>query len=191
MLALMDVLALYRETGAYLEGHYLLASGRHSPTFLQSTTVLQYPEHAERLGRGIAGLFPDAQPDFVVGPAMGGVVLAFTVARALSCRALFAEKDAADGMIVREALTIRSGERFLAVEDVATTGGSLMKATAAAETRGGVCLGVGLIIDRTAQGGQATFRGGLEVRSLARLEFETYPDDDCPLCRQGLPLEKV
>jgi orotate phosphoribosyltransferase len=187
MLALMDVLALYKGAGAYLEGHFLLASGRHTATFLQSTTVLQHPEQAEEIGRGVAALFAEERPDFVIGPAMGGVVLAFTVAKALGCRALFAEKDGAGGMTVRGALTIRPGERFLAVEDVVTTGGSLIKATAAAEARGGVCLGVGLIIDR----GQARFPKNVSVRSLARLEFGSYAKDDCPLCRRGLPLEKV
>lgn len=183
----MDVLALYRAAGAYLEGHFLLASGRHAPKFLQSTTVLQHPEHAERIGRGLADLYAGERPDFVIGPAMGGVVLAFVVAKAFACRALFAEKDGSGGMVVREALTVRSGERFLAVEDVATTGGSLLQAAAAAEARGGLCLGVGLIVDR----GQARFPAGLSVRSLVRLEFESYPANDCPLCRQNLPLEKV
>lgn len=189
---MMDVLSLYRETGGYLEGHFLLASGRHSPTFLQSTTVLQYPEAATAIGRGVADLFrgdlfAGEGPDFVIGPAMGGVVLAFTVADALGCRALFAEKDGAGGMVARDALKIGEGERFLAVEDVTTTGASVTAAIAAAEARGGVCMGIGLIIDR----GQATFPEGLEVRALMRLDLESYPAHDCPLCRRGLPLEKV
>jgi orotate phosphoribosyltransferase len=184
MLGVMDVLSLYREAGAYFEGHFLLASGRHSPKFLQSATVLQYPDKAEQLGAALAALF--GQPaDFVIGPAMGGVVLAHTVAKALSCRALFAEKDGHGGMLVRSAFIIRPGERFYAVEDVVTTGGSLRKTIAAAEAAGAVCLGVGAIIDR----GQATFTPPL--KALAHLTFPSYPAERCPLCQAGLPLEKL
>ena len=181
----MDVLHLYRKTGAYLEGHLLLASGRHSPVFLQSTTLLQYPDHAERVGNALAELFMDTEADFTIGPAMGGVVLAFLVARALHVRALFAEKGGeGGGMTLREAFRITPGERFIAVEDVVTTGGSLQKAIHAAEREGGVCVGRGGIVDR----GLSRFT---DLRTLTRLEFPTYPPDACPLCARGLPLEDV
>lgn len=152
--------------------------------FLQSTTVLQHPKDADAIGAALAELFQDETPDFVVGPAVGGVVLAYTVARALSCRALFAEKDTHGGMFVREAFSVAPGERFIAVEDVVTTGGSLKKAVVAAENEGGVCVGLGSIIDR----GESSLEG---LRALARLEFPTYPPDACPLCDEGVPLERV
>ena len=125
----MDVLELYRSCGAYLEGHYLLASGRHSPKFLQSLKVMQHPEHADALGTALAEQFEGISVDFVIGPAMGGVVLSHTVARALGARALFAEKDGRGEMEVRSAFGVAAGERFLAVEDVVTTGASLSKAS--------------------------------------------------------------
>jgi orotate phosphoribosyltransferase len=188
MLKQMQVLDLYRQQNAYLEGHFLLASGMHTPTFLQSTRVFQYPPHAEAIGCALACLFADVtaehEIDFVIGPAMGGVVLAHAVARALGVRALFAEKDDRGGMSVRSAFEICAGERFLAVEDVITTGASLKKAIAAAERHGAVCCGVGCVIDR----GLSEFSG---LRSLARLEFPTYAPDECPLCREGVPLEEV
>ena len=188
MLKQMQVLDLYREQNAYLEGHFLLASGKHTPTFLQSTRVLQYPRHAEAIGCALARLFADVtaehEIDFVIGPAMGGVVLAHVVARALGARALFAEKDGRGGMNVRSAFEVRADERFLAVEDVVTTGGSLKKAIAAAERHGAVCSGVGCVIDR----GLSDLSG---LRSLTRLEFPTYAPDECPLCREGVPLEEV
>ena len=148
----MNVLELYQQTGAYLEGHFLLASGRHAPKFLQSTTVMQHPIHAETFGKGIASLFE--KPDFVLGPAMGGVVLAHETAKALGCRALFAEKDGQGGMKLREAFKVNPSETFIAVEDVVTTGGSLLKAIRAVEKLGATCVGIGCIINR----GMATFR---------------------------------
>ena len=182
----MDILNLYRETGAYLEGHFLLASGRHSPKFLQSTTVLQYPQHAQTIGAALAQTLDtslEATPSFVIGPAMGGVVLAHTVGSALGCRALFAEKDGAGGMKIREAFEVTDGETFVAVEDVVTTGGSLKKAIAAAEAAGGACVGVGCIIDRGST--------DMDLTALETLSFPTYSADACPLCAEGTPLEDI
>lgn len=179
----MDVLELYQQTGGYLEGHFLLASGRHSPKFLQSTTVMQHPQHAEALGAALAEKFRGTQVDFVLGPAMGGVILAHTVARALGARALFAEKLGKGQMYVRDAFKITPGERFLAVEDVITTGGSLSKAIRAAENEGATCVDIGCLIDR--------LQSKLAPRSLITLDFPTYEPGACPLCQQGVPLEDV
>jgi orotate phosphoribosyltransferase len=186
MLQGVNVLDLYQQTGAYLEGHFLLASGRHAPKFLQSTTVMQHPEHAEAFGKGITALF-NAKPDFVIGPAMGGIVLAHEVAKTLGCRALFAEKDGHGGMMIREAFTVKAGETFIAVEDVVTTGGSLMKAVHAAERAGARCIGIGCIIDR----GTAKLPEHLEFKSLVKLEFASYAPEDCPLCKEKIPLVKI
>jgi orotate phosphoribosyltransferase len=181
----VNVIELYQKTGGYLEGHFLLASGRHAAKFLQSTTVMQHPHHAEAFGRGIATLFK--KPDFVLGPAMGGVVLAHETAKALGSRALFAEKDGHGGMMIREAFKITPGEHFIAVEDVITTGGSLLKAIGAAEALGATCVGIGCIINR----GLATFSPQIIFKSLLTLEFPSYPPEACPLCEQGLELEEV
>lgn len=134
----LDILDLYRQAGAYHEGHFLLASGRHSPKFLQSTTVLQYPQYTEQIGRALAGALRGAGIDaqLVIGPAMGGVVLAYETARHYGTRAIFAEKDGQGGMKIREAFTLQPGETFVAVEDVLTTGGSVLKAVRAAEAAG-------------------------------------------------------
>jgi orotate phosphoribosyltransferase len=182
----VNVLNLYKETGAYLEGHFLLASGRHAPKFLQSTTVTQHPQHAETFGKGIAALF-DKTPDFVIGPAMGGIVLAHEVAKALASRSLFAEKDGHGGMTIREAFPVKPNETFIAVEDVVTTGGSLMKAVHAAEKAGATCLGIGCIIDR----GTAKLPEHLTFKALVRLEFPSYSPEDCPLCKEKIPLVKI
>lgn len=182
----MDVLKLYRETGAYLEGHFLLRSGLHSPKFLQSTTLMQHSIYAEAVGEALGGLFEELELDFVIGPAMGGVVLAFVTAKALGARALFAEKGGEGEMFVREGLTVNPGERFLAVEDVVTTGRSVQRAIQAAENKGAKCVAVGAIIDRS-QG--ADF--GVPFKALTRLEFPTYAPPNCPLCAQGVPLQEA
>lgn len=187
----MDVLALYREAGAYHEGHFLLASGRHSPKFLQSTTVLQYPHLTERIGRALAQKVGEAglSPRLVVGPAMGGVVLAYEVARHLpESRAIFAEKDGQGGMKVREAFRVEPGEPFIAVEDVLTTGGSVLKAVRAVEALGGRCVAVACIVDRRAGEGPLA---GYPLVSLTRLTFDTYAPDEVPEWLAQVPLQEI
>ncbi len=185
----MDVLPLYRQAGAFHEGHFLLASGRHSPMFLQSTTLLQHPAAMQTIGAALAARILEAghRPDFVIGPAMGGVVLAYEVARNLigtlpEVRAIFAEKVVAEAggqasMKIREAFTVTAGQSFVAVEDVLTTGGSVLKAVRATEKYGARCLAIAVIIDRRAQTGPLE---GRPLLSLQELYFETYAPEDVP-----------
>lgn len=186
----MDVLKLYQEAGAYHEGHFLLASGRHSPKFLQSTTLLQYPHLTGQVGEALAQKITDAglSADFVIGPAMGGVVLAYEVGRHLNTRAIFAEKDGQGGMKIREAFSIGEGETFIAVEDVLTTGGSVLKAVLAAEKAGGQCAAIACIVDRRPQDGPL---GGYPLVSLTRLVFDTYPPDAVPAWLAEIPLQEI
>lgn len=181
---------IYRESGALHEGRFLLASGRQSPYFLQSTTVLQHPARVRELALLLADAVraADLQPDFVIGPAMGGVVLAHEVAAALGVRASFAEKDGAGGMTVRGALQVGAGERFLAVEDVLTTGGSVLKAVRAAQARAAEPLAVACIIDRRKDGGEFA---GLPLLSLCAWHFETYPPDALPGWLAERPLQEI
>ena len=183
----MDVLELYRRTGALLEGHFLLRSGMHSPFFLQSAALLQHPLYAEAVGEALGKLFEDEKVDFVIAPAIGGVVLSFVVAKALGARALFAEKDGRGGVPVREGPPVHPGGRGAAPGDGAARGAGVRKAIRAAEARGGVLVGVGAIVDRS--GGRAAF--GVPFRALLALEVPQYPEEACPLCREGVPLEEV
>ncbi len=182
------ILKMYEDTGAMRTGHFLLAAGGHTDRFFQSATVMQFPDSARQLGECIAGLWGDVSIDFVIGPAMGGVILAAITAQFMGVRALFAEKDASgSGMFIRPGMTVRDGERFLAVEDVVTTGTSVMKAIRAAEAAGGVCVGVSAVIDRNE--GETPFP--YPYRPLTSLRVLTYDPDDCPLCQRGVPLEKI
>ncbi len=183
----VDVLQHYRETGALLEGHFLLKSGLHSPYFLQSAAVFQYPEHARALAGALAEKLRPFSPDFVIGPAIGGVVLSFLVAEALGARAIFAEKDEAGGMFIRPGLVVRPGERFVAVEDVVTTGGSVRRAAQAALARGAELVAVGAVVDRSPTPPEF----GVPFLALVRFVPETYTPEACPLCRAGVPLSRV
>jgi len=191
----MDVLSLYQQAGAYHEGHFLLASGRHSPKFLQSTTLLQHPAAMQQIGAALAQKVLEAglRPDFVIGPAMGGVVLAYEVARNLvgtlpDVRAIFAEKDGQGGMKIREAFTVREGQSFVAVEDVLTTGGSVLKAVRATERYGAACLGIAVIIDRREVPGPLS---GYPLLSLKELYFETFAPDEVPAWLAERELQEI
>ncbi len=186
----IDVLEVYKQAGAYHEGHFLLASGRHSPKFLQSTTLLQYPHFTEQIGTALAKKLKTAniQADFLIGPAMGGVVLAYETARHYGTRAIFAEKDGMGGMKIREAFTIKAGETFIAVEDVLTTGGSVLKAVRAAEAAGGKCVGVACIVDRRKGAGDLE---SYPLIALTRLVFDTYLPDEVPEWLAAIELQEI
>lgn len=178
-----EVLALFRATGVLLEGHFRLTSGRHSPVFLQCSQVMQHPRQAEQLGAALAALFADADVAAVIGPAMGGIILAHVTARVLGARALFAEKE--DGrMVLRRGFAVVPGERVLVVEDAVTTGGSAMDVVALARAAGAEVVGIGCLVDRT--GGKLDL--GLPLKSLLRLEVPSYAPEECPLCAAGVPV---
>lgn len=178
-----SVLQLFKESGALLQGHFLLSSGLHSDRYLQCALVLQQPDRAEKLGAALAerlhALSPVA-PDFVIAPALGGVLVSHEVARASGIRGLFAERK--DGeLTLRRGFAIRPGERCYVVEDVVTTGGSTRETMEVVVKAGGIVLAAGSLIDRT--GGKADL--GVPRAALAVLDIPTYSPDQCPLCKSG------
>ena len=178
-------LQIFRETGALLEGHFLLTSGLHSPAYFQCALVLQYPKYAELFCSEIAGHFADRDVDVVVAPAIGGIVVSQEVARLLDVRGIWAERE--DGvMTLRRGLQIQPAERVLVVEDVVTTGGSVKEVVDLVRKLGGNVVGVGAIVDRS--GGKAAFDA--EFFATFSMDVVTYQPEDCPLCEQGLPLVK-
>src|SRR5919109_511794 len=175
-----QTLALYEKTGALMRGHFRLTSGLHSDVYLQSALVLQHPEDAAALGEALAAGFADDRVQTVLAPAIGGILVAHEVARALGVRALFTEREQGV-MRLRRGFTLSAGERCLVVEDVITTGGSTREVVQCVEEHGGVMVGVGSLIDRS--GGTATFP--VKYVPLATLTAATYPPASCPLCRSG------
>lgn len=180
------ILDRFREAGALLDGHFLLSSGRHSPVYLQCALVLQHPDLAEDLCGRLARPFADEGVETVLAPAIGGIVAAHEVARALGARAVFAER-VAGRMTLRRGFGLGQGERVLLLEDVVTTGGSLREVQRLAREAGAEVVAVAALVDRTG-GADAGF--GMPLTALARLEAPTYDPEDCPQCRQGLPLVK-
>ena len=182
-------LDLFRTTGAYLHGHFRLTSGLHSPEYLQCALVLQHPEQAERLGRGLAAA---AEPitgqrvSLVAAPAIGGLIIGHEVARALGARFIFTERDALGRMTLRRGFAVTPGETAVVVEDVVTTGGSTREVVDLLQAAGAGVLAAGSIIDRS--GGQADV--GVRRVALATLNVTSYPPEGCPMCRQGIPVAK-
>lgn len=176
------LLTIFQQTGALLEGHFQLTSGLHSPRYLQCALVLQYPEHAEFVGRALAAKFSDDRVDAVVAPAIGGIIVAHETARAIGARALFTEREAGV-MTLRRGFRLSRGERVLVVEDVVTTGGSTRETIEAVIDADGVVIGAGSMVDRS--GGAVDV--GVRRQSLLTLDVASYDPSECPLCKEGVP----
>ena len=175
-----DVLRLFRESGAFLEGHFRLSSGLHSPGYLQCALVLQHPRHAEALGAAIAAATRPWSPTAVLSPALGGIVIGQEAGRALGVRAIFAERT--DGTLaLRRGFSLSPADRVLVVEDVLTTGGSTRETIDVATAHGATVVGAASIMDRS--GG----RHGLAVpyAALCPMDLPTYQPESCPLCAAG------
>ena len=176
------IIGILKETGVMLEGHFLLTSGKHSARYMQCAQLFQYPKHSRALCELLARRFENV--DLVIGPAMGGIIMAYEVASLLNARNVFTERQ--DGaMVLRRGFEIQKGERVLICEDVVTTGGSVKEVVEIARQAGGDVLGVCSIIDRS--GGKAEF--GCRFESVAKLEIETWEESECPLCKHSKPIK--
>ena len=171
-------------TGALKEGHFLLSSGLHSSRYVQCARLLMHPEHATWAGKELAQRI-DGPVDVVVGPALGGIILAHELARALEVRALFSER-VEDSFALRRGFEIEPGERVVVVEDVVTTGGSAAEVARLVRGLGGEVVQIASIVDRSK--GQARIPAPLVA--LACLDFPTHEPEDCPLCAGGSVAEK-
>jgi len=180
-----EVRKIFEKTGAMLNGHFRLTSGRHSDRYFQCALVLQHPEYCGQLCRELAARFAGEDVEAVIGPAMGGILVAYEVARVLGVRSIFAERENGE-MTLRRGFTIRPGEKLLVVEDVITTGGSVLEVMDVVRKSGGEVAGVGVLVNRS--GGTVDL--GVRTESLLDVPAVSYKPDDCPLCREGLPCVK-
>ncbi len=176
------------ECGAHQRGHFLLSSGLHSGDYLQCALYLAQPRRAARAGGLLAASIRTAElaPDIVVAPAMGGLIIGHETARALELPFLFTER--ADGdMVLRRGFGIAPGQRVVVIEDVVTTGKSTREVIAILGDLGAVVVGVGSLVNRS---GRPTPFDPLPSRHLVTADFPTWTADECPLCREGVPIAK-
>lgn len=183
VIASADVERVFRESGALREGHFILASGRHSPLYLEKFQVLQHPADTERLCAAIASWVRLLDVETVAGPTTGGIILAHEVARQLGVRAIYAERRAGAGREFRRGFALRPGERVAVVDDIMTTGGSVQETIDAVRSAGGEVAGAAVLVDRS--GGEA--RTDVPIEALWQLDIATYAPAECPLCTKGIP----
>lgn len=180
----MNWRAEFDETRALLSGHFRLSSGLHSDRYLQCALILQWPERARRIGDALGILLAGFSPTVVVGPALGGVIVAHETARALGVRSVFTERK--DGtMQLRRGFGFASGEPAAVVEDVFTTGKSTRETIVAVERAGARVVAAGSIVDR----GLAPDALSVPWRSLLAIDAPAWPEDACPLCAEGFPVD--
>ena len=180
-----ESIEVLKECEAFLEGHFLLSSGRHSGAYCQMAYLQQYPDKCAEVMAHVAEKLKDTDVDVIVGPAMGGIVYAYELGRQLGKRAIFTER-VDNQMALRRGFEIRPGERCLIAEDVVTTGISSLETKKIIEEHGGVCVGIACVVDRTLASAPSPIP---IVASALKLALPNYLPEECPLCAGGrLPL---
>ena len=187
-----NVLPLLKDSGAMLEGHFLLSSGRHSDRYFQCAKLLQYPDKAAAALAGVVEkIKQDIQAgklaiDIVVGPAMGGIIVAYELGRQLGLPALFTERDDNGTMVLRRGFEVQPGHKILITEDVVTTGKSSGESAVVLEAQGAVITALACVVDRR--------QPGIEIQwpfyPAIKIEAENWDPSDCQLCKKGIPVVK-
>ncbi|MFH1406454.1 MAG: orotate phosphoribosyltransferase [Candidatus Omnitrophota bacterium] len=175
-----EILGIFEKSGALLEGHFLLSSGLHSPRYLQCALILQDPLLADKVCAELAEKFDAERPTLIMGPALGGIIVAYEVGKTLGVRAIFAERT--EGKLnVRRGFSISPKDRVLVVEDVVTTGGSTKEVIELVKNAGAQLVGAGAIVDRS----EKTPDFGVKFKALLKINIPTYQPQNCPLCKKG------
>lgn len=181
------MIELFKESHALLEGHFLLSSGKHSNRYVQCARLLQHPEMAEKVVAKIVEKVKDLDVDLIVGPAMGGIIVAYELGRQLKKPAIFTERED-NIMTLRRGFEIKEGEKILISEDVVTTGKSSLETLKVLESHGGKVIGLCCLVDRTGKENPFLIKENgekLPIYSAMKLHIDTYEKDDCPLCKEG------
>ncbi|MBA65165.1 MAG: orotate phosphoribosyltransferase [Candidatus Marinimicrobia bacterium] len=180
-----QIINIFKSTGALLEGHFVLTSGRHSASYFQCAKVLQHPEYLTAFSIMIADEFEDKKPDLIISPAIGGVVLGTEVGTQLGCRTIFAERKNG-AMIIRRGFEIKCGEKVLIVEDVITTGGSVKEVMNLVQSANAEILGIGVLVDRS----NGTVDLHRNQYSIIKLNAVSYNENDLPHELAEIPIQK-
>ncbi len=192
---MLDIEEIYRKAGAYLEGHFLLSSGKHSQFYLQSAKVLEDPKTAELLATELAEMIRKSgiEIDTVCSPALGGILAGYELARALGARFIFTER-VEKVMTLRRGFEVKPGEKILICEDIITTGGSALEAAKAVEALGGEVVAYAALANRgfCKRAGsdkeakpECKLPEEIPFFALDDFEFEIYDPEECPLCAEG------
>ncbi|KJS21332.1 MAG: orotate phosphoribosyltransferase [Clostridiaceae bacterium BRH_c20a] len=185
MLDSNEVLEMLKKVDAFKEGHFKFSSGLHSEVYIQCAQLLKEPDLSEKVCTTLAEHFCQDKPDIVIGPAMGGIIVAYEVARYLGVPGIFTEKVEGKAQL-RRMFSIKPGQKVLVVEDVITTGLSSQEVIDLVEGLGGEVLAVGSIVDRSNGLAKLT----VPYFSLVTISMNNYDPNDCPLCKQGIPIYK-
>jgi len=182
-----EVMKKFEDAGAIQKGHFKLTSGVHSDTYIQCAQIMQHPEFMHNLCSELGKKFRGDDIDVIVGPAIGGIIMAHVMARVLGpwVRAIFTERENGK-MTLRRSFEIKEGEKVIVVEDVTTTGSSVREVIDIVKSRKGKVVGVGVLIDRS--GGKVNF--GIKTEKLLTVDIKTYLPEECPLCKKGIPVVK-
>lgn len=175
-----NALEILKSCDAFLEGHFLLSSGRHSSAYCQMAYLQQYPEKCAAVMAPVAEVVKTLDVDVIVGPAMGGIVYAYELARQTGKRTIFTER--VDNVMTLKRFAIQPGERCLIAEDVVTTGISSLETKRVIEEAGGVCLGIVCVVDRTKPEAPSPID---ILASALKLDLPNYAAEECPLCAKG------
>ncbi len=192
---MLNIEEIYRKAGAYLEGHFLLSSGKHSQFYLQSAKVLEDPKTAELLATELAKMIrkSDIEIDTVCSPALGGILAGYELARALGARFIFTER-VEKAMTLRRGFEVKPGEKILICEDIITTGGSALEAAKAVEALGGEVVAYAALANRgfckrvgsdKEAKPECKLPKEIPFFALDDFEFEIYNPENCPLCKEG------
>jgi orotate phosphoribosyltransferase len=180
-----EIMDIFLRTGAISRGHFLLTSGLHSPVYVEKFRIFENPEYTELLCRKLSEKLSQFNPDVTVGPMTGGILLAHEVSKFLHTKMMFTERVNGK-MTFRRGFRLSSSDRVIIVEDVVTTGGSVLEVIDAVQSFGSQLLAVGCLVDRSI----TLPNFNCPMISLLRLEINTYTPDNCPMCAEKIPLTK-
>jgi len=176
---------ILEKTGVLRSGHFLLNSGKHSNKYIQCAKIFQHPDISAEISKDLAEKYDGYDIDIVIGPAVGGIILAYEVARQLEVSALFAEREKGV-MTLRRGFEIKPGSKVLVVEDVITTGGSVKEVIDVVRSAGGEVVGVAGVVDRS--GSKPLF--DVPFKSAIKIDINTFEPEECPMCKSGSALYK-
>jgi orotate phosphoribosyltransferase len=177
------VIDILKDCEALLEGHFLLSSGRHSNRYCQCAKLLQHPDKAAKVLAVAAEKLKEVDFDIVVGPAMGGIIVAYELGRQCGKPAIFTEREEGK-MTLRRGFEIKPGDKVIITEDVVTTGKSALEAIEVVKSLGGEVVGIACIVDR------GTCKLEYPIYSCIKMEIESYDKEECPLCKEGIAYVK-